>query len=62
MKACVNKDSCIGCGLCESICPKVFFMDDDGKAKAVKDEVEASLISETEEAASSCPVGAIDIE
>jgi ferredoxin len=62
MKACVNKDSCIGCGLCESISPKVFFMDDDDKAKAVEGEVEASLISEAEEAASSCPVGAIHIE
>ncbi|MDD4103149.1 MAG: 4Fe-4S binding protein, partial [Kiritimatiellae bacterium] len=24
MKANVNKDTCIGCGLCESICPAVF--------------------------------------
>jgi ferredoxin len=61
MKACVNKDNCISCGLCAAICPKVFFMDDDGKAKAVEEEVEASLISETEEAAGSCPVGAIEI-
>jgi ferredoxin len=30
----VNKKKCIGCGLCVSIAPETFFMDDDGKAKA----------------------------
>ena len=29
MKAIVDKDTCIGCGLCPSICPEVFDMDDD---------------------------------
>ncbi|MBU3804700.1 MAG: ferredoxin, partial [Candidatus Cellulosilyticum pullistercoris] len=29
MKAFVDKDTCIGCGLCPSICPDVFAMDDD---------------------------------
>ena len=34
MKAFVDKETCIGCGLCPSICPDVFAMDDDdGKAK-----------------------------
>ncbi|EGT5236377.1 ferredoxin, partial [Clostridioides difficile] len=26
MKANVNQDTCIGCGLCPSICPEVFDM------------------------------------
>ena len=33
-KVSVNKDVCIGCGLCSSTTPSVFEMDDDGLAKA----------------------------
>ena len=36
MKANVDKDTCIGCGLCPSICEAVFEMDDDGKAVPVE--------------------------
>ena len=32
MKAHVDKDTCIGCGLCPSICEAVFVLEDDGKA------------------------------
>ncbi len=32
MKAEVNQDTCIGCGLCPSIEPEVFKIGDDGKA------------------------------
>jgi ferredoxin len=62
MKACVNKEDCIGCGLCTAVCSKVFFMDEDGKAEAIEGEIEASLASEAEDAAEQCPVGAIEIE
>ncbi|MDT8718801.1 ferredoxin [Clostridium sp. 19966] len=62
MKAYVDKDACIGCGLCESVCSEVFFMDDDGKAQAVEAEILASKVSEVQDAASSCPVGAITAE
>ena len=30
MKARVDQDTCIGCGVCPSICPEVFDMKDDG--------------------------------
>jgi ferredoxin len=39
MKAFVDRDVCIGCGICESVCPDVFLMDDEGKAKVIVDEV-----------------------
>ena len=32
MKATVDKDTCIACGLCPSICPECFEIEDDGKA------------------------------
>ena len=31
MQANVDKELCIGCELCTSICPELFSMDDDGK-------------------------------
>ncbi|MBE6023007.1 MAG: ferredoxin [Cellulosilyticum sp.] len=63
MKAHVDKDTCIGCGLCPSICPDVFTMDDDdGKAIAHVDEVPEELTDDAEEAAASCPVEAITVE
>lgn len=57
----VNKDLCIGCGLCTSICPEVLAMGDDGLAEAVA-EVSADLEAAVEEAAASCPVQAIEVE
>lgn len=62
MKGCVNKDSCIGCGLCPAICPEVFYMDDDGKANAIDEEIPASLLESADEAKAGCPVEAIEIE
>lgn len=62
MKAAVDKDTCIACGLCPSICPEVFEMEDDGKAGVVVDEVPSGAEDSAEEAASSCPTNAISVE
>ncbi len=60
MKAHVNED-CIGCGLCASICPDVFHMNDQGLAEAVG-EVPAGMEDLTAEARDNCPVSAIGAE
>jgi len=62
MKAYVDKDTCIGCGLCPEVCPKIFQMDEDGKAVASPDEVSENLVSSAKEAEEQCPVGAIIVE
>ncbi|MDO4633769.1 MAG: ferredoxin [Eubacteriales bacterium] len=55
MRACVDQEMCIGCGMCEGIAPEVFRMNEEGKAEAYA----AGEDSAVEEAISSCPVEAI---
>lgn len=62
MKASVDPDLCIGCGLCPSICEQVFSMNDDDKAEAIKQDIPEDAIDDAKEARDSCPVSAIDIE
>lgn len=54
----VDKNKCIGCGACVSICPASFEMK-DGKACAVKGEVDK--LSCEKDAGTGCPVGAISV-
>ncbi|MGF7017879.1 ferredoxin [Lachnospiraceae bacterium PF1-21] len=61
MNAVIDRDNCIGCGLCAATCPDVFRMADDGLAEAyapVTPETETSA----QEAANDCPVNVIHIE
>ncbi len=59
MKYRVN-EGCIGCGLCEGTCPEVFFMTDEGVAKAIESDVPADFEEVAAEAMDGCPVGVIE--
>jgi ferredoxin len=61
MKAIIDRDGCIGCGLCEGFCPEVFRIADDGLAE-VYGEVTDENVSQAEEAAENCPVSVITVE
>ena len=62
MIAKVDRDLCIGCGLCAEICPEVFVMGDDSIAIVVGDGVPAEVEGTARDAATSCPVEAIILE
>lgn len=62
MKAIVDKDTCIACGLCESMCPECFEIEEDGKAGAIVDEVPEEMEADAQEAADGCPVDAISTQ
>ncbi|MDO5517988.1 MAG: ferredoxin [Clostridium sp.] len=59
MKAFVDENTCICCGLCEGICSEVFSTD---TGVAVAGDVEAGNEDDVREAVDSCPVAAISIE
>ncbi len=61
MRAVVDKDTCIGCGLCASTEPDVFKMDDDGKAVSFADTTEENKDS-VQTCIDGCPVNAISAE
>ena len=59
MKVSVDKEKCISCGLCLSICPNVFQYDKDHKSE-VKEKADLDKNDECVcEAINSCPTQAI---
>lgn len=62
MKIHVDKETCIGCGVCVAIAPKYFRIGDDGKSEPIKEEVDPGDEETVRTAAQSCPTGSIKIE
>ena len=60
MKAFVDENVCISCGLCEGVCPDVFSLD-TGVAVATE-EVAEEFEDGAREACEGCPGQAISIE
>ena len=61
MKARVDQEKCIGCGLCTGLAEAIFAFNDDGKVSVVAD-VTADDEEAVQSAAASCPVSAIEVE
>lgn len=62
MRAIVDKDLCIACGICEGIAPEVFSLQREPYAEVLLDPIPAELEAAVEEAKEECPEGAITIE
>lgn len=60
-KVVINKDKCLGCGMCVGIESDVFDFDDDGLAKANNDNINDDNKENVNNAIDSCPVAAIEV-
>lgn len=61
MKLQVDKNKCLGCGMCISLCPAVFELK-NGKSQIKEKAVLEKYKDCIKEAAENCPVKAIKIE
>jgi len=61
MKAIVDRDLCIQCGLCADTCPEVFAMMDDGYAHPIVEVIPHEEYDCVREAVDICPVTAISV-
>jgi ferredoxin len=57
----LNREKCVGYGICAEICPDVFKLDENGFAY-VEGEVSGELEEAVNEACESCPEEAIIVE
>ncbi len=62
MKAIVDPDTCMGCGVCETIAPNVFSLGSGSVATVLVDVVAPEDEDAVREAVDSCPEGSISIE
>lgn len=60
MQVTIIEEKCIGCGVCASICPEAFEME-EALAKVTADPVPEHAQEECAEAAECCPVQAVAI-
>ena len=60
MKAVVDAEKCIGCGLCAQVAPDIYEMQGD-KAVTKVDEVSEDKVEEAKNGAEQCPTEAITI-
>ncbi|NQU39571.1 MAG: ferredoxin [Lentisphaerae bacterium] len=61
MKATIDSDACVGCGLCPDTCSAVFEMDGD-LARVTVEDVPIGEEDACRDAAQNCPVDAIMID
>ena len=62
MRAYVDKDNCVACKHCVSVCPSVYFMDNDGKATTINDNIPENEKNKATRSRDECPVSAINLK
>lgn len=61
LRANVDQNACIGCGICIDICPAVFEMDPHGLSESVVAVIDPGLNQTVRTAANACPTQAIRV-
>ena len=61
MKVEVDFAKCTGLGICESLAPEFFEVNDDGDLVLLKENISDDELSEIEEAVAGCPTEALRI-
>lgn len=59
MKVIVDPDLCLGCGICEGICPDVFSLGSEPHAVVLLDPVPDQYAADVKDAIEQCPEEAI---
>jgi len=59
MKIVVDRTKCTGLGICESIAPEHFEVDDDGDLVLIEEEVTGATMKAVEEAVANCPTSGL---
>ncbi|MEE2033025.1 ferredoxin [Rhodococcus chondri] len=62
MKVIVDRTKCTGLGVCESLAPYFFEVNESGELELLKEDVAADELATVEEAIASCPTAALHIE
>ena len=62
MRAYVDKDNFVDCKNCVSVCPSVYFMDNDGKATAINDNIPENEKNKATRGRDECHVSAINLK
>lgn len=57
----VDFDKCTGLGICESLAPDFFEVNDDGELIVLKEDISDADLQEVEEAVNGCPTEALKI-
>ncbi|EHI43596.1 ferredoxin [Rhodococcus opacus PD630] len=61
MKIEVDRTKCTGLGICESLAPAFFEVDDSGELLLLKEDISSDELAEIEEAVAACPTEALRI-
>ncbi|MGC7095076.1 ferredoxin [Amycolatopsis lurida] len=62
MKIVVDWNRCAGIGMCESLVPDVFEVDEDGQMNLLTEEIPDGQEAQAREAVSACPNEALSLE
>jgi ferredoxin len=62
MKVTVDFNKCTGLGICESMAPEFFEVNDEGTLELLKEDITDDELQSVEEAVAGCPTEALRIE